>query len=430
MHSRKPKPLQSIAGRASILHVLAATNGLEPDRVIVVHGPNADALKEAVTAGAPQAEFALQPEPRGTGDAAQTGLQALGTFGGPVLVLCADVPLISTDTLATVHERITHADQPDLVVLGFRPEEPAGYGRLLLNGDGQLQAIVEDRDASADLRASNLCNSGIIAADARVLRTLLPQVEPANAAGELQLTDTVALAAAAGQTMAWIEGPAEELLGINTRRELAACEAVAQARLRHAALEAGAYLVDPATTWLCWDTQLAPDVRIEPQVYFGPGVRVGEGSEIRAFCHLEGADIGQHCRVGPFARLRPGTRLEDGARVGNFVEVKNAVIGAGAKASHLAYIGDGSVGAAANIGAGTIFCNFDGAEKHRTEIGADAFIGSNTALVAPVRVGRGAVIGAGSTITEDVPDSSLAVERSTTQITPVRPRRHASQRSG
>jgi len=430
MRSRVLKPLQPVAARPAILHVLATTAELTPAATVVVHGPGADTLLAAVRTDCADAQFALQPEPLGTGDAARIALRALGDFRGDVIILCADVPLIAPDTLAALRDRLNESDRPALAVLGFRPDDPAGYGRLQVDEDGYLKSIVEERDATSDVRASNLCNAGVLAADAAVLGPWLAQLDTANAAGEHQLTDVVAGANAAGRRVAWIEGPADDLLGINTRADLAACEAALQVRLRRRALEAGASLIDPATTWFAWDTLLAADVRVEPQVFFGPGVTVDTDTEILAFSHLEGAIIGKGCRVGPFARLRPGTRLEDGARVGNFVEVKNAVIGPGAKANHLAYIGDGTVGAEANIGAGTIFCNFDGTRKHHTVVDAGAFIGSNSALVAPVRVGRHAIVGAGSTITRDVPDSTLAVERAATRVRPSRGRQRPPHRTG
>ncbi len=418
MGSRLPKALQPIAGRPAVLHVLAAATELAPSVTVVVHGPEADELRTAVSLQAPGTRFALQPEPRGTGDAAEIALAALDGFQGDLLVLCADVPLLAVDTLRRLRNRLQAADRPALAVLGFRPDQPAGYGRLRLREDGYLEAIVEERDADADVRASNVCNAGVLAADAARLGPWLRSIGTDNAAGERLLTDVVALAGAAGQQVAWVEGSAADLAGINTRAELAACEAALQARLRQRALEAGATLVDPATTWLAWDTVLAADVRVEPQVFFGPAVRVDAGSEILAFCHIEGAVIGRDCRIGPFARLRPGTRLGDRVRIGNFVEVKSTVLEADAKANHLAYLGDGTVGAEANIGAGTIFCNFDGARKHRTTIGPGAFIGSNSALVAPVRVGSHAIVGAGSTITRDIPDAALAVERAVTRVRP------------
>ncbi len=430
MRSRLPKTLLPVAGRPAILHVLDTASQLAPAATVVVHGPDSEALRAVVRGHLPEASLALQPEPRGTGDAAQVALQTLGAFDGDVLILCGDVPLLSAHTLDRLRAGRNGSDRPALAVLGFRPADPTGYGRLQLHADGSVQAIIEERDADPDIRASNLCNAGVLVANAPVLAKCLGEVGTNNAARERMLTDAVAIANVHGHQVAWTEGPAAELMGVNTRSELAACEAAIQDRLRAQVMDAGASLVDPATTWLAWDTQLGPDVRVEPQVFFGPGVRVGQGTEILAFSHLEGAVVGCGCRVGPFARLRPGSRLEDGARVGNFVEVKNAVIGPGAKVNHLAYVGDGTVGAGANIGAGTIFCNYDGTRKHRTEVGPGAFIGSNTALVAPVRVGRDAVVGAGSTITRDVPDATLAVERTSTRVKPVarqqRPPRQSS----
>ncbi len=418
MGSRRPKPLQPIASRPAILHVLAAAAELAPAATVVVHGPDAEALVTAVRTAAPETRFALQPEPRGTGDAAEIAVAALGGFRGDLVILCADVPLLAPATLQRLRRRLQEADRPALAVLGFRPDHPAGYGRLRLREDGYVDSIVEEQDADDDARAGGLCNAGALAADAARLAPWLRKLGTDNAAGERLLTEAVALAGAAGERVAWVEGPAADLAGINTRAELAACEAVLQARLRRRALETGAILVDPATTWLAWDTVLAADVRVEPQVFFGPAVRVDAGTEILAFCHIEGSVVGKDCRIGPFARLRAGTRLGDRVRVGNFVEIKDAVLEADAKAGHLAYVGDGTVGAEANIGAGTIFCNFDGTRKHRTTIGPGAFIGSNSALVAPVRVGRHAIVGAGSTITRDVPDAALAVERAATRVRP------------
>lgn len=430
MGSRLPKVLLPVAGRPAILHVLDAASRLAPAATVVVHGPDSEALLAVVRGQVPDAAMALQPVPRGTGDAAQVALQALRAFDGDILILCGDVPLLSTETLDRLRAVRNGSDRPALAVLGFRPAEPAGYGRLQLHADGSVRAIIEERDAAPDIRASNLCNAGVLVAHVPILAECLGEIGTDNAARERLLTDAVAIANANGHRVAWTEGPAAELMGVNTRSELAVCEAAIQDRLRAQVMDAGASLVDPSATWLAWDTQLGPDVRVEPQVFFGPGVRVGQGTEILAFSHLEGAVIGSGCRVGPFARLRPGTRLEDGARVGNFVEVKNAVIGPDARVNHLAYVGDGTVGSGANIGAGTIFCNYDGTRKHRTEIGPGAFIGSNTALVAPVRVGRNAVVGAGSTITRDVPDATLAVERATTRVRPVTRQQRPPRQSG
>ncbi len=299
-----------------------------------------------------------------------------------------------------------------------RPAEPGGYGRLLLDDDGGLAAIVEARDASEAERAIRLCNSGLMAADAATLVRLLEDVGNDNAKGEHYLTDVVALARARGLTAAAITCPEAETLGVNSRMDLAAAEAAFQARARAEAMANGATLTDPATVWFALDTVVGRDVTIGPNVIFGPGVTIESGAEILGFCHLEGCHVGGGARVGPFARLRPGAELAENVHVGNFVEIKNAILEDGAKANHLAYVGDARVGAGANIGAGAITCNYDGVFKHRTEIGARAFIGSNAALVAPVRVGEGALVGAGSVITEDVPDGALAIARGRQETKP------------
>jgi len=300
---------------------------------------------------------------------------------------------------------------PALVVMGFRPPDPAEYGRLVVAADGAFEAIVEARDASPEERAIGLCNGGVMAVDGALLFELLDGLGRDNAKGEYYLTDIVAAARGRGLSCAVVEGAPEEALGINCRADLAAAEAVVQARLRRSVMEAGVTLIDPGTIYLCHDTRIGCDSVVGPSVFFGPGVALGEGVTVKAFSHLEGAAVADGAVVGPFARLRPGARIERGAHIGNFVEVKQAVVEAGAKVNHLTYIGDARVGARANVGAGTITCNYDGFEKSFTDIGAGAFIGSNTALVAPVRVGDGAVVGAGSVITKDVAADALAVTR-------------------
>jgi len=297
------------------------------------------------------------------------------------------------------------------VVLGFRAADPAGYGRLMLDAAGDLARIVEHREASEKERANDLCNSGVMCVDAAALRALLPRIRDDNAKGEFYLTDLIGLARAEGLRAAVVECEEAETLGVNSRAELAAAEAAFQARARAAAMAAGATLIAPETVFFARDTVLGRDVVVHPNVVFGPGVRVEEGAEIRAFSHLEGAHVAAGAVIGPYARLRPGAEIGEGAKVGNFVEVKNATLAPGAKASHLSYLGDARVGEGANIGAGVITCNYDGFSKHRTEIGAGAFIGSNSALVAPVRVGAGAVVGAGSVIVEDVERDAVAVAR-------------------
>jgi bifunctional UDP-N-acetylglucosamine pyrophosphorylase/glucosamine-1-phosphate N-acetyltransferase len=408
MKSALPKVLHAIGGRPMIAHLAAAVAALRPARTILVAAPNtADAIGEAVSGAA----VAIQDPPLGTGHAVMAARKALEGFKGDVLVLFADNPLISTDTLTRMAQARVAADDPAVVVLGFRPDDPAEYGRLIQDGDGYLERIVEFRDAGPAERAVSLCNSGVMAIDGAALPGLLDRLGNDNAKGEYYLTDVVELARRDNRRVAVVEGDAEELLGVNSRRQLAEAEAAAQRRLREAAMDAGATLIDPSTVYFSHDTKLGRDVVVQPNVWFGPGVTVGNNVEIRAFSHLEGCTVGDGAQVGPYARLRPGTVLQQDVRVGNFVEVKAATLESGAKANHLSYIGDARVGAKANIGAGTITCNYDGFLKSHTDIGAGAFIGSNTALVAPVKIGDGAIVGAGSTITDDVSADALALTR-------------------
>jgi bifunctional UDP-N-acetylglucosamine pyrophosphorylase/glucosamine-1-phosphate N-acetyltransferase len=402
MRSSLPKALHKLAGRPMLGHLLAAVTPVF-DQVVIVVGPG----MAAVEAAAAPWPTVVQHERLGTAHAA---LQAADQFGnGELAVLYADNPLIRTESLRRLRARRAAGDA-DLVLLVMRPDDPGHYGRVIAAGE-TVDRIVEWADATPAERAVGLCNAGVLCGPASDLRRWLDAVRPDNAKGEYYLTDVVALARAEGRRVVAVEAPAEELAGINSRAELASAEAVVQARLRAVALEAGVTMTDPASVFLCADTVLAPDVTIGPNVVFGPGVVVETGTEIRAFCHLEGCHIGPDCQVGPFARLRPGAVLDTGAHVGNFVELKAARLGAGAKASHLTYLGDAEVGAGTNIGAGTITCNYDGVAKHRTVIGAGAFIGSDTALVAPVRVGDGAIVAAGSVITEDVAPDALAIAR-------------------
>ena len=410
MKSDLPKVLHPLAGRPLIGFALAAAESLEPESITVVVGPG---MADVAAAVAPHG-VAVRDRQRGTADAVLAAREALSGFcedsgEATVLVLYADTPLISAETLKKMIA--ARGEGAALVVLGFSPGDSTEYGRLVLDDAGGLDRIVEFRDASAEERAIGLCNSGVMAVAANKLFGLLDRVGDDNAKGEFYLTDIVGLARGDGLTCALVEGDAGEVLGINSRAELAAAEAVWQNARRQRAMDDGATLTDPASVWFSHDTKLGRDIVIGPQVFFGPGVSVADGVEIKAFCHLEGAEIGPGASVGPYARLRPGTRIEAGARVGNFVEIKNAVLGPGAKANHLAYVGDTDVGAEANIGAGTITCNYDGYLKHRTVIGKAAFIGSNSALVAPVKIGEGAIVGAGSTITRDVPDNALAIAR-------------------
>ena len=410
MKSDLPKVLHRLAGKPLVNHALDAAGALAPSRCVVVVGPG---MEDVAAAVAPH-PTAIQANQRGTADAVLAAREVLAGFGGgsedaTVLVLYGDTPMIGADTLARMIAARGAGGQ--VVVLGFRPWDPAEYGRLVLDGAGALEAIVEYREADAAQRAITLCNSGVLAISAKHIWALLDSVGNDNAKGEYYLTDIVELARADGLACAVVEGDEAEVLGINSRGDLAAAETIWQRARRARAMDEGATLIDPATVWFAHDTRVGRDVTIGPSVFFGPGVSVADGAVINAFCHLEGAAIGPGASVGPFARLRPGAELGEGARIGNFVEVKNAVLGAGAKANHLSYVGDATVGAGANIGAGTITCNYDGFLKHRTEIGEGAFIGSNSALVAPVSVGKGAIVGAGSSITKNVPEDSIAVTR-------------------
>jgi bifunctional UDP-N-acetylglucosamine pyrophosphorylase / glucosamine-1-phosphate N-acetyltransferase len=345
--------------------------------------------------------------------AAREALEPLLRKGGcDLLVVFGDCPLLTGDTLRRMLEARRTAAAPEIVGLAFRPQDPAAYGRVILDESGRIDKIVEFADADSAQRKIDLCNAGPVIGAADRIFELIERLGSHNAQGELYLTDIFGLAKSEGRAAGVVECPAEEVLGVNSRSDLALVESIMQQRLRRAAMAGGATLVDPATVWLCADTVLGRDVTVQPSVFFGPGVTVGDRVEIRSFCHLEGAEVGDDVVLGPYARLRPGAKLGRAVRVGNFVEIKNAELEEGAKANHLSYLGDASVGAGANIGAGTITCNYDGILKHRTTIGAGAFIGSNTALVAPVSVGAGALVGAGSTITKDVPEGALAVERS------------------
>ena len=402
MKSALPKTLHKIAGRSMLRHLLASCEGVF-DRIVVVLGPDMDAVRREA---APHA-CVEQRDRLGTAHAA---LQALPHFGdGVVAVLYADNPLIRPETLRALLDRQAAGDV-GMGLLAFRPADPARYGRVIAR-DGLVERIVEWADATEAERAVTLCNAGVLCAPADAMARWLGAVRADNAKGEYYLTDTVALARAGGRGVAAVEAPAEELAGVNSRAELAQAEAVAQGWLRRRAMDNGATMIDPASVFLSWDTELGQDVTIEPNVFFGPSVRVADDVTIRANSHLEGCTIGPGSVIGPFARLRPGAELERDVHVGNFVEVKAAHLAAGVKASHLTYLGDASVGAGTNIGAGTITCNYDGVAKHRTTIGAHAFIGSDVALVAPVTVGDGAIVAAGSTITEDVAPDALALAR-------------------
>jgi bifunctional UDP-N-acetylglucosamine pyrophosphorylase/glucosamine-1-phosphate N-acetyltransferase len=410
MRSDTHKVLHPIASRPLLLHLLDRVDGLGAEKRVVVVGKGREQV-EAAIAGRDVA-VAVQAEQKGTGHAVQQAADALAGYEGPVLILYGDTPFVEAETLRRMIDRLDGDGGPGVVVLASCPADPAKYGRIILGEGDRIAKMVEFRDATEEQRAVRLCNSGMMAVRANDLFRWLGQVGNDNAAGEYYLPDVVNLAAAEGREAVVIEGDPYETAGVNSRAELAHLELEWQRRRREQVLHEGATLIDPESVWFAYDTKLGRDVTVEPHVVFGPGVRIADGATIKAFSHIDGATIGTKANVGPFARIRPGTRLGDRSKVGNFVELKKAEVGEGAKVNHLSYVGDASVGAGANIGAGTITCNYDGFGKYKTVIGAGAFIGSNTALVAPVTVGDGAIVGAGSVITENVEPDSLAVERS------------------
>jgi bifunctional UDP-N-acetylglucosamine pyrophosphorylase / glucosamine-1-phosphate N-acetyltransferase len=409
MRSDLHKVLHPIAGRPMLEHLIASVAELAPARTLVVVGARREQVEARV---APLGvEIVEQAEQLGTGHAVAQAREALAGFAGDVLILYGDVPLVAPDTMRAMIARLHAADAPASVVLGFRPVDPAAYGRIVADADGRIAKMVEYKDASDEERQVNLCNSGLMAVRGEDLFALLARVDNANAAGEYYLPDIVMLAAADGRASAVIETDADEVAGVNSRAELAGVEARWQAGRRARAMREGATLIAPETVWFAHDTAVGRDVTIEPNVVCGPGVTIADGATIHAFCHLEGASVGAGASIGPYARLRPGSVIGEAAKVGNFVETKKAVLGRGAKASHLTYLGDVTVGAEANIGAGTITCNYDGYFKHETVIGAGAFVGSNSALVAPVRIGDGAIVAAGSVVTRDVGADALVLAR-------------------
>lgn len=408
MRSRWPKALHALAGRSLLGHVIATIRQAGPGAMAVVVGPDHAAVVAEARRHAPDAEVFVQDERRGTAHAVLAARTAIARGADDVVVVFGDTPFIRPHTLERLRGAL--AAGAAVAVLGFRPRDPTGYGRLLTDGSG-LIAIREDRDASAEERAIGLCNGGLMALDGRHVLDIVERIHDRNVKNEFYLTDSAAIARAMGFAAVALEVEEDEVRGINTKVQLAEAEAVLQRRLRAAHMEAGVTLVAPETVFFAADTQLGRDVLIEPNVVFGPGVVVEDDAVIHAFSHLEGAHVGKGASIGPFARLRPGTRIGAKARVGNFVEVKAATIEAGAKANHLAYIGDARVGEGANVGAGTITCNYDGSAKHHTDIGKGAFIGSNSALVAPVSIGDGAYVGSGSVITRDVPADALVLGR-------------------
>lgn len=407
MKSDTPKVLHPLAGKPVLSWLLGTLTDLAPRKTIVVAGPD---MLGVEAAAAPHA-VAIQKDPCGTADAVKAALPALEDFRGDVLILNGDAPLIRAQSLRAL-ATLRRQSGAGIALAAFDPADSSGYGRVLLRDGDVLARIVEDRDASPEEKKIPLCNAGFYCVDGARLGEWIARVENKNAQGEFYLTDIVDIAAREGvQSVALRIADANEVAGANSRADLAILERAVQIRLRHAAMEGGATLADPDTVYFSWDTKTGRDVRIGQNVVFGPGVEICDGAEILPFCHIEGARIESGARVGPFARLRPGTGIGPNAHIGNFVEIKKSTIGAGAKAGHLAYIGDASVGADSNIGAGAITCNYDGYDKHRTVIGEKVFVGSDSTLVAPVEIGDGAYVAAGSTITRDVPGGALAVAR-------------------
>ena len=416
MKSTLPKVLHRIGGRAMLDLAIDAAEALGCERIVVVAGGAASPVAAHAARRLGEACVAIQDPPLGTGHAVLAARDALAGFEGDVVITYADVPLLGAEDIAPLFD--LRAAGADLAVLGFEAADPGAYGRLILEPDGALERIVEAKEASPAQLAVRACNSGVLAAPAALLFELLAQVRADNAKGEYYLTDVVALARAAGAAVRCAFAAEAAVMGVNSQAELAVAEAAFQGRRRAALMGAGVNLIAPDTAHLAWDTQIAGGAVVEPYVVFAPGVTVEAGAVIRAFSHLEGCHVRAGALVGPYARLRPGADIGEEAHIGNFVEVKKVKVGKGAKANHLSYLGDGSVGAGANIGAGTIFCNYDGFDKFETHVGAGAFIGSNAALVAPVRVGAGAFTASGSTITEDVPENALAVARGRQAVKP------------
>lgn len=410
MKSARPKVMHTLGGRPLINHVMSIIDDFNPVRTVVVVGAEMPDVAKAIA----PVQTAVQMDRLGTGNAAMAARKEIegdngDRFDGLVLIVFGDTPLLSAATL----ERMQNSSDggASLVVLGFRTPQPDAYGRLVVDADGGLDRIVEAKDATPQELAIDLCNSGVMAVPGKHLFALLDKIGNDNAKGEYYLTDIVALAREAGLKCEIVEGDESELLGINTRADLAQAEAIIQDRWREKALLDGVTLIDPETVWFSFDTKIGSDTVIEPNVFFGPGVTIGDGVRIKSFSHIEGAEIGDSAEIGPFARLRPGTVLGQKSRIGNFVETKNATLGDGAKAGHLSYLGDATIGEQTNIGAGTITCNYDGVAKHMTVIGSDVFIGSSTILVAPVSVGDGAFVAAASAITQNVDPGSLAIGR-------------------
>ncbi|WP_137131190.1 bifunctional UDP-N-acetylglucosamine diphosphorylase/glucosamine-1-phosphate N-acetyltransferase GlmU [Rhizobium sp. FY34] len=417
MKSSMSKVLHPIAGLPMIAHVMRSVLAAGMSDAALVLGRDAEKVEKAARLDGMALSAMLQTERKGTGHAVLMARDAIAKGYDDVVVTYGDVPLVRPQTLLSAREKL--AEGADLVVIGFHTPTPFGYGRLLVEG-GELVAIREEKDASDEERKVTWCNSGLMAINGKRALEWLEKIDNKNAKGEYYLTDLVEIARASGARVVAIDAPEAELAGCNNRAELALLEMSWQQRRRHEVMVSGVSMIAPETVYLAHDTVLQPDVLIEPNVVFGPGVTVESGAVIHAFSHLEGAHVASGATVGPFARLRPGANLGEGSKVGNFCEVKKAEIGAGAKVNHLTYIGDAFIGAGTNIGAGTITCNYDGVNKFETRIGENAFIGSNSALVAPVSIGDGAYVASGSVITQDVPGDALALGRARQEVKPDR----------
>lgn len=406
MKASLPKVLHPIGGKPMLHHVLDCAAQLKPTKTVVVLSPGAEDIATSVKKYAPKASIAIQSKPLGTAHAVMAAENALKGHKGAVLVCYADTPFIAADTLKQL---VAALKNNTVAVLGFEPKDPADYGRLVTNKKGELEAIVETREASVAIKKIGLCNSGVMGFDGSKLFTLLKQVKPNNSKKEYYLTDMVEIVRKAKGSAVVVKAPEAEVLGVNSQSQLAEAESLFQNILRQRAMENGVRMVDPTTIYLRADTKFGKDVVLHPHIIFADGVVVGDGVEIRSFSHIEKATLGSGTIVGPFARIRPGTETGENVHIGNFVEIKNSKLAKGAKVNHLSYVGDSEVGEEANIGAGTITCNYDGVNKYKTEIGDGAFIGSNSSLVAPVKIGKGAMIGAGSTITKNVEADALAI---------------------
>jgi bifunctional UDP-N-acetylglucosamine pyrophosphorylase/glucosamine-1-phosphate N-acetyltransferase len=409
MNSALPKPLHHVGGRPMLAWAIDAAKASGADRIVTVLSRDSASTQDWLG----QQEFAIQHPPLGTGHAVLAAREALADFDGVGLVMFADTPLVTSQTLAALAARV--AAGQDIAILGFETPQPTGYGRIIRAADGKVQKIVEERDTTSEESAITLVNGGIMAARTPLLFDLLDSVDTSNAQNEIYLTDIVSVGRSRGRSIACEVTDGDELMGVNSRADLACAEALLQAQLRVAAMASGVTLQAPDTVFLSADSVIERDVIIEPHVVIGTGCHIGEGSVIKSFSHIEGARLGACCVIGPYARLRPGTNAAEGVKIGNFVETKNVSLGDGAKASHLTYLGDAEIGAAANIGAGTITCNYDGFNKYRTIVGKNAFIGSNTALVAPIAIGDGAIVGAGSTMSDDVGADDIAFTRATVE---------------